>query len=519
MSSTRRSSSGEFHQERFCSSPEFEGDMINALAAAKRIAIVKDRATREILWWLQWLSLTPGALQSLCEDLIATFPERIGTPTLRRLQKSSLANRPLSASEASALKNESGFYLPVSMSAFLPDREPEPEPRYWLSTFTNRVAEKLGDLRDRLVRCCLDPQADISAGVWYFEDLLGALTILRERSMTTARSRLADTQISRKINETLDFSYARRRMVLVEGPSGIGRSETAKAWCDAHVGMVRYLEVPSSGDDRSFYSAMARALGIARGFAYNPQQIKLRVEDTLAASGLMLLLDEAQGLWPAVQRPRGVPPRMLWIKTLFDNGTPIALIALDDFSRWQELYVNKTLWTDQQFERRLNRRILFSTPEIEEKEQSETIKRIRAGSVILSAVHSEEDMLKIARANHPAGDSRSLKLLAAYALGKAKKQASGIVDVLESARHRAELDGRAEPTFADIKAALIHDQCFLSADAPSQVLQPSGSAAAEPLQRPCKRPAKQPRLTAGESDFPIHVHPQGRRITTPTVAV
>ncbi len=34
MSSTRRSTSGIFHQERFCSAPEFEGEAINGLAAA-----------------------------------------------------------------------------------------------------------------------------------------------------------------------------------------------------------------------------------------------------------------------------------------------------------------------------------------------------------------------------------------------------------------------------------------------------------------------------------------------------
>src|ERR1044071_1105431 len=87
MSSTRRSTDGEFHQGRFCSAPEFAGDTIQGLPAAKRIGIVKDSGTREILWWLQWLSLTPGALQALCDEVIATFPDRIGTPTLRRLQK------------------------------------------------------------------------------------------------------------------------------------------------------------------------------------------------------------------------------------------------------------------------------------------------------------------------------------------------------------------------------------------------------------------------------------------------
>src|SRR6478609_4568838 len=97
MSSTRKSSDGEFHQERFCSSPEFEGDTINGLPAAKRIAVVQDRETREILYWLQWLSLTPGKLQALCDELVASFPERIGTPTFRKLRESS--NRDLSAKE------------------------------------------------------------------------------------------------------------------------------------------------------------------------------------------------------------------------------------------------------------------------------------------------------------------------------------------------------------------------------------------------------------------------------------
>lgn len=494
MSSTRRSSSGEFHQERFCSAPEFEGDTINGLAAAKRIAIVKDRSTREILWWLQWLSLTPGALQSLCEDLIATFPERIGTPTLRRLQKCG-QDRPLSALEIAALKQESWHYFPASMSDFLPEREPERELEvYWLSTLTDQIAEDLRDLRDRLVRCCLDPQADISAGVWYFEDLLGALEILRERFILAARARLADTAVTRTINETLDFWYARRRMILIEGVAGIGRSETAKAFRDTHAGMVRYVELPSSSDDRSFFAHIAKALGIARGASFKAQQMKVRIEEMLGTSELMVVFDEAQYLWTQAMRPRKTPDRLLWVKTTFDAGTPIALIAHTDFSKWQAHYVARTLWTDEQFERRLNRR------------------------VNLPAEHSREDMLKIARAHFPAGEARTWKLLAAYALGTEKKQASGIVEALESARYRAELAGRAEPIFADVEAALINEHNFLKAEL-GEALQPPSKTPAELLQTQCNRPVQLRQRAAGESDFPIRIRPPGSRITTPVVAV
>jgi hypothetical protein len=496
MSSTRRSITGEFHQERFCSAPEFQGDAINGLAAAKRIAIVKDRASREILWWLQGLSLTPGEIQKLCDELVAAFPDRIGSPTLRKLQQG--ADRELTEKEANAIQKESGICTRFEdwASIFSSERcdYADKSRNLRVSEISDDVATNLRELPGLLVRYCLDPEADIAKGIKHFEDLLGALTILRERSIAAARSRLADTAVTRKINETLDFWYSRRRMVLIEGAAGIGRTYTAKAWCLAHAGLVRYVETPSSNDDRSFYSSFAKALGIAQGLAYNPQQIKLKVEDTLRASGLAIIVDESQYLWPQYHRPRGIPPRMLWLKSLADAGTPFALVAHSDFSAWQEHYVNKTLWTDEQFIRRLNR------------------------GVALPGQHSKGDMVKIAQAHFPAGDSHSWKLLAAYARGTEKKQASGIVEALESARYRAELAGRAEPTFDDIEAALIHDHGFIVAK-PTAVPRPDDMPAADPLQAPCRRRAKPLHRSAGDSDFPIRVRSRGDRITTPTVAV
>ena len=235
------------------------------------------------------------------------------------------------------------------------------------------------------------------------------------------------------MNEALDFCYRRRRMVFIEGAAGIGRSATMQAWCDAHGGLVRYVETPSSNDDRSFYVKIAEALGVARSTAYNGQQIKLRVEETLRVSGLIIAMDESQYLWPQYNKPRSLPSRLLWVKTAFDAGTPFAIVAHTDFSKWQKLYVAKTMWTDEQWDRRLNR------------------------NVYLPAQHSPEDMMLIAKAKLPHGDEASWMLLSGYALQAEKKQASAITELMESALDRAESAGRDEVTFEDIEAAMHHD--------------------------------------------------------------
>ncbi len=465
MSSTRTATDGVLHQERFCSAPEFEGETINGLAAAKRIALIDDPATRELLWFIQWRSLAPSGLRQLADALMRQFADRIGTPALRKLLRRSKP-RSLKHADIFALRRECGFDDDEALATmcgrnFDVERD-VPIGELELRFYQQRAADAARELPRTLINFCLNPKADLRDGVWFFDDLHGALIELRNQVVSEARSRLAATAITEKINGTLDFWYARKRMVLIEGAAGTGRTASARAWVDANAGMVRLIEVPSSSDDRSFFSSIARQLGVARATSMKAQQIKVRIEEMLAASELMLAFDESQYLWGQYIRPRKTPDRLLWIKTIFDAGTAIALIAHTDFSKWQKHYVERTLWTDEQFERRLNRR------------------------VVLPAAHSERDMLTIARAHFPQGDQRSLKLLASYALGTEKRQASGIVEALESARFRAERDGRNEATFADIKAALTHDHSFLKESAAD--LQSARTVVSEPVQARCKRP-------------------------------
>ncbi len=447
MSSTRRSEGDELNQERWCSSSEFTEGTINALAAAKRIALINDPDLRELLWFIQHRSLRSGGIKELANDLVNRFPDHIGAPLLRRLR--SEPDRLLTPAEVTTLSKELPDrlnHLTLDIEDILDSRTQKiSHPKRFSSrAFTSVLDDQIASLPKYLVRLCLDPEWKISleTGPWWYRDLFGAIRTIREALIKEAKSRLADTAISRKMHETLEFCYRRRRMVFIEGAAGIGRSATLQAWCDEHAGMVRYVAVPSSNDDRGFYAKIAEALGVARGTSYNGQQIKLRVEETLRISGLVIALDESQYLWPQYIRPRGIPSRLLWIKTAFDAGTPFAIVAHSDFSKWQELYVLRTMWTDEQWERRINRK------------------------VYLPSQHSPADMILIAKVKLPHGDEKSWKLLAGYALAAEKKQASGITELLESARDRAALDRREKVTFEDIAAAIEADH--LPMEAPSE---------------------------------------------------
>jgi hypothetical protein len=74
-------------------------------------------------------------------------------------------------------------------------------------------------------------------------------------------------------------------------------------------------------------------------------------------------------------------------------------------------------------------------------------------------------------------------LLAGYALAAPKKQASGIVEALESARYRAKRAGRSAVTFDDIKAAVTIDHLGATGG-DSGPVQRDCNDHAKPLQSP-----------------------------------
>jgi len=471
MSTTRRAKeTASFSQERWCSAAEFNSGL-NAIAVAKRASLLRDQKLIEMIWFIQYRTLQPDGLARLAEAILAEFPDRIGTPAMREI--GCITGQNFSADEVRKLRPE------------IPDMDPDEwrlkgEPSFFedlcgcrtsdnptsypstypASDLLSRIEAEKSRLAAHLMRVCLDPGIDLAgsgeqtstlsencatANLWWFRDLTGTICEYRQRTMQAACTALAKTEITAAIRGNLDFCLSQGRMILIEGVPGLGKSVSAKAWVEMQGGLARYLEVPAGNDERSFYVKVAAALGVANGTSYNGSQIKVRVEEALQASGLMLVMDEASRLWPQQNRPRGLPARMLWIMSAHDAGTAIALLGFK-FSDWRELYTTQTRWPDEQFERRLNR------------------------EVPLPAAHSKSDLLAIAKSLLPDAETRTLKLLAGVALLHSRKGDSTMVELFETAKYQCEEDGLAEIGFETIKQAIRinHPGFFTEEESPQE---------------------------------------------------
>ena len=92
MSSTRHAEDDStFRQERYASSPEFERGLI-ATGVAKRCELIDAPADRELIWFVQYLSHQDGGLAAVARDLLARYPERIGTRTMLEIGKRETVN-------------------------------------------------------------------------------------------------------------------------------------------------------------------------------------------------------------------------------------------------------------------------------------------------------------------------------------------------------------------------------------------------------------------------------------------
>lgn len=497
MSSTRRAEvNADLSQERWCSAPEFNHSL-NAIAVAKRAQLVSDEKLRALIWFLQWRSLRPNGLLTVARDLLSQYRDRIGTPAMHRFGCDD-PQRVYTAEQVREIRDEFPEFQPFPLRGEADqteywaddDRRPAPSRKFPESYTVADVVEEIpaGEqtLTEHLKRMCLDPKMSLdrsacanTAELWWFQDFTEALWDYREHACQAAAADLANTDISALIIETLGFCLRQRRMVLLEGNPGLGKSITIRAWVEMQGGLARYFEVPSSGDDRSFFAKMADVIGVANGPSYNGQQIKLRVETALQTSGLMLVPDEAQFAWPQYMRPRGTPARMQWIKTAFDAGTPIALAGFK-FTEWRALYVAKTNWADEQFERRLNR------------------------TIALPAAHSEADLRKIAEKLLPLSDEASFDFMMAMARMNPKKGASAMAELVTTARDISEQEGVAISYDVLERAAAINHPTLLQA-APAEVCAPSRSkrdttAIAKPLQGSRKAPAQKLFESAIEPD-------------------
>lgn len=261
-----------------------------------------------------------------------------------------------------------------------------------------------------------------------------------------------------------------------------GKTFSARAWCEQRVGAARYVQVPSSNGDFSFFRAIALSLGVSSNLKSKAQELRNRIEEALQAGGLMLVLDEAHYLWPQSYYTNTTPGRINWLMTaLVNHGVPVVLITTPQFLRSQKEIETRSCWTNEQFTGRIGHY----------QKLPETL--------------SKEDLESVARALVPGLDSRAVELLVLYAQSSAKYLA-GIKAVVDRANFVASKEGRAGIQLADVKRAIKEsvipsDSAFTAAvqanekpprrravsvpvSVSAEPLQSNFSAAERPLQAP-----------------------------------
>jgi hypothetical protein len=222
------------------------------------------------------------------------------------------------------------------------------------------------------------------------------------------------------------------KIVLIEGREGTGKSESARAWCEANLGRARFISLKGITSKTTFFRAVCQSLGLAASFTRSSTDMQARAEDVLKTSKLMLVLDESHHLLPSGDRVYAQPDLLNWVYTACTNqGAPLALITTAMFAARVRRVEEQVIWNFRQIERRIKHYI-----KLPEKP-------------------TKADLEAVAKFKLPRAGQAALTLLVGYA-GVSAQSLTTIADTIEDATELAKEAGRDEPVFEDIKRA-IHE--------------------------------------------------------------
>lgn len=449
MSSTRYAQGDRaMRQERFASAPEFdELRGISAVATAARAALLNDPSSRELIWWLQALSLQPGTLKRLAADLLENFPDRIGSPSMhsefRKLEvftgenlyriyqeiepgKARSIQMSKSAKRAAALSRAAGMDVRDCPGC---ERSDEQVSRRQL------IARCRQSILDRFeefaVELCVNPAVPLSPAAFpFFDDVIEVLDACKQQFEKSERDIFVLTEIGRQVWDTLDYGIERRGMVLIEGLEGRGKSEAAKAWCRGNAGRARYVALKGITGKWNVFRAIAKALGIGAGYGYKSNELQNRIEDVLCRSGIMLVIDEAHWLFDFKPRMYSRPVMVDWINTALANeSVPVALVTTQQFLQCAQQAGEQVNWNWRQWRRR--------------------VKRFK----VLPECNSDSDLTLVAKKLLPGATNSAIKLAVGYSKLR-KLDVSGLGDIGEEAKLVAQRAGREKVQFEDIDCAI-----------------------------------------------------------------
>jgi hypothetical protein len=438
---------------------------------AKRCSTIADPQIRELIWFVQLISHTEGGLAKLATDLRKLFPQRLATKSMQLFgfEKGKIYNADQvrkvrmeisgGQSRFKLMGERQPFYDDEDNEISLPDNAPD---KYPASAFVEFCAAAAAELEQDLAKLCLDPGMK-NLWLWYFPTIEESLRDYVSQWIEKQNANRVVTALGEKVCGVLNYCLRTRRMALIDGHARTGKSFSAKAWCESHPGLARYVQVPSSNDDIGFFRAIAKSLGVSINLNSKAQQLRDRIEEVLQTGNLMLVLDEAHYLWPQGNYREALPARVNWLMTaLVNHNVPVALITTPQFLRAQKRIEERTSWTSEQFIGRI-----YHYEELPDS---------------LSA----EDLSRVSKSLLPEADEKTIELLTVYAQSSAKYLA-GIDAVICRAKYLAQEEHRSRVNGSDVKRAI------------KESVIPSDSALAQAMEAPARNkrrraiaPAAQP---------------------------
>jgi hypothetical protein len=441
---------GPLSQARYMSSSEFaELHGISGVAVSARAAVLLHACKRELIWFVQGLSLAEGGLKRAARELVEMFPDRLGTPQMHRagvrpektypgelvsgveidfnIRDALLSEEPTKPEKGSAL-------IARCRAAALEHRETPLRNQY----LSHR--REIQSLEEFLVDLCINPrihfsapgeEVDVSdiesdatieanpelskhdfipASLIYFRDIIGALFEYKARHEAKISETFQITAIGKEVFKTLDYALASRGMVVLDGLEGHGKTEAVKAWCELHLGFARFVSLKGITSKTTAFREIARALGIASSYTRTATEMQARIEDVLKRSKLMLAVDEVHFVFNQSRRLYSRPELVDWIDTAICNHRiPIALVTTPQFIVHMTRAADQVEWNYRQFRRRVKR------------------------WVKLPAANTEEDIKAVARNVFKKADARTISKIAGYAL-LSKRDLSAVGDVADEVR-------------------------------------------------------------------------------------
>ncbi|MCX6924502.1 MAG: hypothetical protein NT154_14990 [Verrucomicrobia bacterium] len=417
----------------------------------------------EMVWFIQWRSFQPGGLSAFSADLLATFPERFISRDMQKagavrggrynLKQSLLICkgfwRHLNGSQRlrtvstdtglETFKNWMQFHIHPELTIEAIQQGSRCDREKILAGFDVFNWEFFKSQCEEIARCdlsgflrdmCVEKSTDFK-GTSYCPELLQTLFDFMDRHAMEAERTFARTEVAEKVFDALDYAWAEKKAVRIDGNSRFGKSEGLKVWAAKYPGRMRLLTVPPSNAESDLIRAVAEPLGTEVSFGARGLELRDKVEFILRHGKLGLLLDEAHNLLPVRYGRNTVPGRLNWVRAeVMDRHLPCALVTTPQtFNAQSSRFVKHTGFNFAQWDGRI------------------------AMTVRLPDALGKHDLAAVAKIHFPELGEKQLEAITAAAM-YSESYLKAVEDISSRARWIARRRRSDSVAAADIRAAI-----------------------------------------------------------------